>query len=119
LSVTAVRAAWLAALVLAVALPFLLGGFRVYQLTLAASYAMAILGLNLLTGYSGQISLGHGAFFALGGYVTAGLMPISRCRPPVSPASRSGSRSAARQRGCRSWRWRSPPMRSRWRRRSF
>jgi branched-chain amino acid transport system permease protein len=74
LSVTAVRAAWLAVLVLAVALPFLLGGFRVYQLTLAASYAMAILGLNLLTGYSGQISLGHGAFFALGGYVTAGLM---------------------------------------------
>jgi branched-chain amino acid transport system permease protein len=61
-------------LVLAVALPFLLGGFRIYQLTLAGTYALAILGLNLLTGYSGQISLGHGAFYALGGYTTAGLM---------------------------------------------
>jgi branched-chain amino acid transport system permease protein len=68
------RWAWLAALALAVAAAFVLSGFRVYQLTLAASYALAILGLNLLTGYSGQISLGHGAFFALGGYVTAGLM---------------------------------------------
>lgn len=61
-------------LVLAVGLPFLLGGYRVYQLTLAGTYALAILGLNLLTGYSGQISLGHGAFYALGGYTTAALM---------------------------------------------
>jgi branched-chain amino acid transport system permease protein len=37
-------------------------------------YAIAVLGLNLLTGFNGQISLGHGAFFALGGYVTAILM---------------------------------------------
>lgn len=65
---------WVAAAAVAIALPFLLGGFRIYQLTLAGSYALAILGLNLITGYSGQISLGHGAFYALGGYVTAGLM---------------------------------------------
>ncbi len=37
-------------------------------------YAIAVLGLNLLTGFNGQISLGHGAFFALGAYGTAILM---------------------------------------------
>jgi branched-chain amino acid transport system permease protein len=68
------RLALVVLLGLAVALPFFLGGFRIYQLTLAGTYALAILGLNLLTGYSGQISLGHGAFYAVGGYVTAGLM---------------------------------------------
>jgi branched-chain amino acid transport system permease protein len=34
-------------------------------------YAIALLGLNLLIGYNGQISLGHGAFFAIGAYTTA------------------------------------------------
>ncbi len=58
----------------ACAIPFLAGSFRLYQFTLAGTYALAILGLNILIGYSGQISLGHGAFYALGGYVTAGLM---------------------------------------------
>ncbi|KQP37087.1 branched-chain amino acid ABC transporter permease [Pseudorhodoferax sp. Leaf274] len=51
--------------------------FKGYQLLLAAnivSYAIAILGLNLLAGYNGQISLGHGAFLAIGGYATAILM---------------------------------------------
>ena len=37
-------------------------------------YAIAVLGLNLLTGFNGQISLGHGAFFALGAYTAAILM---------------------------------------------
>ena len=55
----------------AVALPFFLSEFRVSQFTLVLTYAVAILGLNLLVGYSGQISLGHGAFFALGAYTTA------------------------------------------------
>ena len=41
------------------------------QFTLVLAYAVAALGLNLLLGYSGQISLGHGAFFALGAYTTA------------------------------------------------
>jgi branched-chain amino acid transport system permease protein len=35
------------------------------------SYAIALVGLNILTGYSGQISLGHGAFLAIGAYTTA------------------------------------------------
>ena len=34
-------------------------------------YFIAILGLNILTGYTGQISIGHGAFMAIGGYTTA------------------------------------------------
>jgi branched-chain amino acid transport system permease protein len=58
-------------LTLAVALPFLLSGFRLFQFTQVCAYAVALLGLNLLTGYNGQISLGHGAFYALGAYTTA------------------------------------------------
>ena len=61
-------------LVIACALPFLLGNYRVFQLTLACAYAIALLGLNMLTGYNGQISLGHGAFYAIGAYVAAILM---------------------------------------------
>lgn len=61
-------------LALACALPFLLSNYRVFQLTLVLVYAIALLGLNILTGYSGQISLGHGAFYALGAYCAAILM---------------------------------------------
>jgi branched-chain amino acid transport system permease protein len=57
--------------VAAVAVPFLFGPYRVGQFTLVLVYAVAVLGLNLLVGYSGQISLGHGAFFALGAYTAA------------------------------------------------
>jgi len=52
-------------------LPFLLQGFYLFQITLAMTYAIALLGLNILVGYSGQISLGHGAFFAIGAYCAA------------------------------------------------
>lgn len=65
------RLAWTALLVAAVALPFFFSSYRVSQFTLVLAYAVAALGLNLLVGYSGQISLGHGAFFALGAYATA------------------------------------------------
>ena len=69
------RAAGFAALVaLALMIPFFFGPFRVSQFTLALIYAIAVLGLNLLVGYSGQISLGHGAFFALGAYTGAILL---------------------------------------------
>ena len=67
-------AAWLGVgvvLAVAVVLPFVLSGFRVFQFTQVLVYAMAILGLNILTGYNGQISLGHGAFYALGAYTAA------------------------------------------------
>jgi len=55
----------------AVALPSLAGPFLVFQLTQVLVYAIAILGLNMLTGISGQFSLGHGAFFAIGAYAAA------------------------------------------------
>ena len=66
----------LVALVLlaACALPFLVSDYRTFQFTLALVYSIALLGLNLLTGYNGQISLGHGAFYAIGAYTTAILM---------------------------------------------
>jgi branched-chain amino acid transport system permease protein len=61
-------------LMLALALPFAVKNFVVFQLTMAMVYAIAILGLNLLTGFNGQFSLGHSAFFGLGAYTTAILM---------------------------------------------
>jgi branched-chain amino acid transport system permease protein len=64
----------LAVLVVAGALPFLLSSFRLFQFTQVYIYAIALLGLNLLTGYNGQISLGHGAFYAIGAYVSAIMM---------------------------------------------
>jgi branched-chain amino acid transport system permease protein len=60
-----------ALLVVAFLLPFPLSGFRLFQFTQVCVYAMVLLGLNLLTGYNGQISLGHGAFYAMGAYTTA------------------------------------------------
>jgi len=53
------------------AFPFMLWGFRTYQLTFAATHAIAILGLNLISGQAGLISLGHGAFYGLGAYTMA------------------------------------------------
>ena len=52
----------------------LLSDFRTVQLATVGAYFIAILGLDVLTGHSGQISLGHGAFMAIGGYTTAILM---------------------------------------------
>jgi branched-chain amino acid transport system permease protein len=57
--------------ILLVALPFVLSSYHVFQATMVIVYAIALLGLNLLIGYNGQISLGHGAFFAIGAYTTA------------------------------------------------
>ena len=58
----------------ACALPFLVSNYRTFQLTMVLVYATALLGLNILTGYNGQISLGHGAFYAIGAYTAAILM---------------------------------------------
>ncbi len=69
--------AWIGAAVLLVALcvlPFLVKNFRVFQFNMVMIYAIAVLGLNILTGFNGQISLGHGAFYAIGAYVAAILM---------------------------------------------
>lgn len=55
-------------------LPFLVKNYRVFQFNLVIVYAIAVLGLNILTGYNGQFSLGHGAFYAIGAYASAILM---------------------------------------------
>src|SRR5260221_6025915 len=61
-------------LAFAIALPFLVSNYRVFQFNMVLVYAIVLLGLNILTGYNGQISLGHGAFYAIGAYVAAILM---------------------------------------------
>src|SRR6266850_4617810 len=61
-------------LLMACALPFIVSNYRTFQFTLVLVYAIALLGLNVLTGYNGQISLGHGAFYAIGAYTAAILM---------------------------------------------
>jgi branched-chain amino acid transport system permease protein len=63
-----------ALIVLVALLPFALSNYHVFELTMVMIYAIAVLGLNILTGYNGQISLGHGGFFAVGAYTTAILM---------------------------------------------
>ena len=68
---------WIWGAVLLVALlvlPFLFKNYRVFQFNLVLVYAIAILGLNILTGFNGQFSLGHGAFYAFGAYTAAILM---------------------------------------------
>ena len=64
----------LALIAVAAALPFTLSKYHVFELTMVMIYAIAVLGLNILTGYNGQISLGHGGFFAAGAYTAAILM---------------------------------------------
>ena len=51
--------------------PLQFSSYRIFQATTIAMWAIVALGLNILTGYNGQISLGHGAFVALGGYTSA------------------------------------------------
>ena len=58
-------------LVVGLAAPFLLSANVSHLLATAMVYAIAGIGLNLLTGYSGQISLGHPFFMALGAYTAA------------------------------------------------
>jgi branched-chain amino acid transport system permease protein len=61
-------------LVIVAAIPFVMKNFYIFQITLAVIYAIAILGLNLLTGFNGQFSLGHSAFYAIGAYTAAIMM---------------------------------------------
>jgi branched-chain amino acid transport system permease protein len=60
--------------IVALAFPFVASGYHIYQGAQVLILAIALIGLNLLTGFNGQISLGHGAFFAIGGYGAAILM---------------------------------------------
>ena len=71
------RISWLVPILalLAVIVPVaMFTDYHLFQLTMVVVYAIAILGLALLIGFNGQISLGHGAFYAIGAYTTAILM---------------------------------------------
>jgi len=62
-----------AAVVAAIQLATFLTGnvYHLTQLTMTAYYSLVVLGLCILTGYAGQISIGHAGFFAIGGYLSA------------------------------------------------
>jgi branched-chain amino acid transport system permease protein len=55
-------------------LPDTVSDYRLFLVSTMMIAAIAVLGLNLLTGFNGQISLGHGAFYAVGAYTAAVLM---------------------------------------------
>jgi branched-chain amino acid transport system permease protein len=57
-------------LVLVLAAPFVTSNYRTYQLAFVGLYLVALVGLDILTGFTGQISLGHGAFMGIGAYTT-------------------------------------------------
>lgn len=61
----------LAAVAVLAVLPAFLADYLLFQASITLTYAIAILGLNLLMGFNGQISLAQGVFFAMGGYATA------------------------------------------------
>ena len=76
--------------------PASIGRYYTQMLALAGIYAIVAQGLNLLAGYTGQASLGHAGFYAIGAYTRRAARDQAR-------ASDSGRRSRSR---C--W-WRPPP----------
>lgn len=66
--ITPTRVAWLLALVLAIIAPLFLGGYLTSILLLIAVWSIVAISLNLLYGYTGQLSLGHSAFLGIGAY---------------------------------------------------
>jgi branched-chain amino acid transport system permease protein len=73
LNTTAKKVSALAILVAAIALPFLLTDEYLQLLATGSATAIGIIGLNLATGYAGQVSLGHAFFLAIGAYTAAAL----------------------------------------------
>ena len=69
-------------------------GFYLTQLTMTAYYALVVVGLSLLMGYAGQISLGQAGFVAIGGYAAAFLSTLDlsaqRAAPLVAFAAKLG-----------------------------
>ncbi|MCP3385917.1 branched-chain amino acid ABC transporter permease [Bradyrhizobium sp. CCGUVB4N] len=73
-------------LLLLIAVPLFAKNFVIFQLTQLLYLGLAVLALNILTGGSGQFSLGQSAFYAIGAYVTAVMMeqfnvPYFLCLP--------------------------------------
>jgi len=76
LKVTAKRLTYLVAVLVLLALPVLVSNaYYLHVINLAGIYTLIAIGLNLLSGYTGQVSMGQAGFFALGTYV-AGLLAI-------------------------------------------
>ena len=69
--------------------------YHLTQLTMTAYYSLLIVGLCMLIGYAGQISIGHAAFFAIGGYVSAFLTTFNlgahQLNPVVSLLNKAGA----------------------------
>jgi branched-chain amino acid transport system permease protein len=61
-------------LALLIAMPLFVKNFIIFQMTMLLVYGLAVLALNILTGGSGQFSLGQSAFYAVGAYTSAILM---------------------------------------------
>jgi len=79
--------------------------FLLTQLIMAAWYSLVVVGLCLLMGYAGQISLGHAAFFAIGGYTTAvlstvNLLPLKNALPLKMLASLGLTKGGTDPWGC-------------------
>lgn len=77
--------AWVVVLAVAIWVPFYFESFRVEQICSWMALAIAACGLNLLTGYNGQISVGHGALYGVGAYTTGIL--ITRLDIPLLSAT--------------------------------
>ena len=79
------KAAWSAAIIGIIILPIFLGdGFYLNLMNFIALYSMVALGLCLLVGYGGQLSISHAAFYAIGAYSTAILCLRAGLHPIVS-----------------------------------
>ena len=70
ITTTAGYAFFAAAVAFFTLLPSFVSNFKASQFVLVGIYFIALIGLNIVTGYNGQISLGHGAFMGLGAYTT-------------------------------------------------
>jgi branched-chain amino acid transport system permease protein len=95
----------------ALALPAFGNAYLIYLLNLTFLAIIGAVGLNLLTGYCGQVSLGHASFLAIGAFVTAILSnrygaPVWQALPAAcghrEPADRPAHQVSARPLGQRS-----------------
>ncbi len=73
------------ALLLILIMPVILTGFRLSLLGRFLALAIAALGIDLIWGYTGLLSLGHGVFFALGGYALAMHLQLAPLQPGILP----------------------------------
>lgn len=76
--------AWAVVAVVAIVAPYVVDDYQVFQLARLTTTALAVASLVLLTGWSGQVSAGHGAFFGVGAYATAILIVKAELPWPVA-----------------------------------